>query len=594
MASARIGRSRAAGIGAFVGLAGITSLALATALQVDGVAAANGAHGTLYFTRKAGPGDRVKSIVFTYDGTSFSFAQAGGSNATMDVAATPGADGLAFSPGGSLIVGGQGKAVYEVNAGTHTFNTVSPGGVHSYYVAMDPGGKVAWTGGSPGGVSGGFASVPVDPAATGTAHSLSGDDTALEELVFNPATPNIAFYTASLPGGNGGRFGCINMSTFHTFHLLDTAAAHGLAFDTFSNSLLMFGNNLIAQVSPPATCTAQTTAAIAHTHVPASGTHHFDAATVDGQGHAYVTESGGNLYFLDYASGGISAPTHEFRVFLDAEVDHVGLPPAPPITTVPMPAAALVGSSIHDTAHVASAIAGIVPTGTVDFSLYAPGDNSCAKPVFTSAGRPLNNTGDAVSGTYAVPSAGQSYHWRAHYSGDQVYPSSDSTCAEPVSVSIIAATIATKPSAGGPVGIAVHDVATVTGLNPTGTVTFSLYSPNDPGCSHAPVFASNPVMLSGGTATSPSFTTALAGTYQWKAVYSGDPNNAPATGTCGAEPVSIDPVGASQGITTGGSSDVSAPNTGVGTGVSVGLGLVAAGALLSGVAAVGSGRRRAA
>ena len=56
-------------------------------------------------------------------------------------------------------------------------------------------------------------------------------------------------------------------------------------------------------------------------------------------------------------------------------------------------------------------------------------------------------------------------------------------------------TIATTPSAGGPVGTSISDTATVTGgVNPTGNVTFNLFSPGNPTCTGTPVFTStNPL-----------------------------------------------------------------------------------------------------
>ena len=58
--------------------------------------------------------------------------------------------------------------------------------------------------------------------------------------------------------------------------------------------------------------------------------------------------------------------------------------------------------------------------------------------------------------------------------------------------------ISTTPSAGGSVGTAIFDTATVTGgVTPTGTVTFNLFGPGNTTCTGTPVFTStNP--LSGG------------------------------------------------------------------------------------------------
>jgi hypothetical protein len=107
--------------------------------------------------------------------------------------------------------------------------------------------------------------------------------------------------------------------------------------------------------------------------------------------------------------------------------------------------------------------------------------------------------------------------------------------------------ISTIPSPNqGTVGVVINDTALVTGgLSPTGTVTFALFNPGDPTCSGTNLVAGVPgfanVPLSGGSASSASFTTSEVGTYNWRATYSGDANNNPAMSTCGAEPVNVQP-----------------------------------------------------
>ena len=88
-------------------------------------------------------------------------------------------------------------------------------------------------------------------------------------------------------------------------------------------------------------------------------------------------------------------------------------------------------------------------------------------------------------------------------------------------------TIATTASAGGAVGTVLTDQATLSGgTAPTGTITFVLYGPNDATCTTA-VFTSNAIAVNGnGTYTSaPGFAPVAAGTYRWRAFYSGDANN---------------------------------------------------------------------
>jgi hypothetical protein len=107
-------------------------------------------------------------------------------------------------------------------------------------------------------------------------------------------------------------------------------------------------------------------------------------------------------------------------------------------------------------------------------------------------------------------------------------------------VVFLAPTLPTTPSAGGAIGTVLNDTATVTGgSNPTGTVLFNLYGPNDTTCAGTAIYTQT-VTLSGGSATtSPGFTTVAAGTYEWTAHYSGDGANLPADSLCGAEEVII-------------------------------------------------------
>jgi hypothetical protein len=93
------------------------------------------------------------------------------------------------------------------------------------------------------------------------------------------------------------------------------------------------------------------------------------------------------------------------------------------------------------------------------------------------------------------------------------------------------------------------------GFHPTGTVTFMLFGPGDTTCSGPNLVSGHAgfagVALVSGSASSASFVTTAAGTYNWIATYSGDANNNSATSGCGAEQVVITkPLGA-QGCTPG-------------------------------------------
>ena len=106
-----------------------------------------------------------------------------------------------------------------------------------------------------------------------------------------------------------------------------------------------------------------------------------------------------------------------------------------------------------------------------------------------------------------------------------------------------ATTLTTSPQpTTGPTGSQFRDRATLSGGNdPTGTITFRLYGPNDPLCARAPVFTSVVTVAGNGTYTSGAFTPSHSqfGSYEWTADYSGDSDNLPSSSPCGAEPIVV-------------------------------------------------------
>ena len=82
----------------------------------------------------------------------------------------------------------------------------------------------------------------------------------------------------------------------------------------------------------------------------------------------------------------------------------------------------------------------------------------------------------------------------------------------------------------GRLGIA--DKATVFGVDPTGTVTFTLY--DNANASGTPLWTDPDENVSGGVATSAFHTVTSTGTLYWVATYSGDSNNTAATSNSGS------------------------------------------------------------
>jgi hypothetical protein len=95
-------------------------------------------------------------------------------------------------------------------------------------------------------------------------------------------------------------------------------------------------------------------------------------------------------------------------------------------------------------------------------------------------------------------------------------------------------TITTKVAAAEiTIGQSVTDTATLAGgNNPSGTITFRVYGPNDATCTGAVGFTSVVNVSGNGNYTSGAFTPTAVGTFRWVASYSGDVRNEPATTAC--------------------------------------------------------------
>ena len=214
------------------------------------------------------------------------------------------------------------------------------------------------------------------------------------------------------------------------------------------------------------------------------------------------------------------------------------------ITTTATPTAP-VGGTIQDTATVTGSPAPApAPTGTVTFTLF---DNATCTgaPIFTSANRPLSGgpPPTATSAPFTANAPG-SYNWIATYNGDQFYQPVTSPCGAPGETSLVEVAqpaLTTDAIDQATLGQPISDTATLTGgvptppaSGPTGTITFTLFGPNDPTCAGAAVFTSMVPVNGNGTYQSGPFTPTATGTYNWVAVYSGDANNGVATSPCGA------------------------------------------------------------
>ena len=207
-----------------------------------------------------------------------------------------------------------------------------------------------------------------------------------------------------------------------------------------------------------------------------------------------------------------------------------------PLLTTTASGPVTVGNNITDTAHLSGGYGTL--GGSISFDVYGPGDTLCATPLTAPSGATVTGAGDYTSGNFLTSSTGI-YRWKAHYSGDANNAAIDTACDEAGETSTVnpaSPTITTTASpTSGTVGAAAltGDSATLlNAYNPTGSVTFTLYS--DPTCSTpVPGMSGSGSITSGSASWSTSWTPGAGGTYYWLANYPGDANNNAYTTTCG-------------------------------------------------------------
>jgi hypothetical protein len=210
-------------------------------------------------------------------------------------------------------------------------------------------------------------------------------------------------------------------------------------------------------------------------------------------------------------------------------------PASPSVTTNPGPTVVFgSGVPLTDTATLSG---GFMPTGMITFVLLAP-DNTTIVDVETVT---VNGDGTYTTPTGFVPTTTGTYQWKASYGGDANNFGTEAAFGNEPEIVVAAPTITTTP--GGSVvigsGTPLTDTAMLSGgLNPTGTITFTLTAPDG-----MTVVDTETVPVNGdGTYTTPTgFQPTATGTYQWVASYSGDSVNPAVTSRFGDEPETVTP-----------------------------------------------------
>jgi hypothetical protein len=470
--------------------------------------AGNGAYGSGNFTTASAGTYRW---IANYSGDANNVATTNVCNATNEtVAVAQASPGVATTASAAAIVGGTISDAALLSGGVSptgsiTFNLYGPNNATCT-------GAPIFTATAPVAGNGAYGSGNFTTTSVGTYRwiaNYSGDannaattnacNAANESVTVSPAAPGVAT-TASATVIVGGP-------------VSDTATLTGGANATGSITFNLYGpNNVTCTGAPIFTATA-----------PVAGNGAY------GSGNFTTASAGTYRWIANYSGDANNSATANT---CNAANERVTVSQAAPGVATTASAAAIVGGTISDAALLSG---GVSPTGSITFSLYGPNNATCTgAPIFTATA-PVAGNGAYGSGNFTTASAG-TYRWIANYSGDANNSATANACNaanETVAVAQASPAVATTASAAAIVGGPISDAALLSGgVSPTGSITFSLYGPNNATCTGAPIFTSTVPVAGNGAYGSGNFTTASVGTYRWIANYSGDANNKAVTNTC--------------------------------------------------------------
>jgi outer membrane protein OmpA-like peptidoglycan-associated protein len=286
---------------------------------------------TLFFTSYGGcietangRAANVYRATFTYVvGSRFTVGKPEGVACTND-----NVDGLLFTRGGSLLVGGRHNGVHKIDPRTGRFSTIKVP-VLAFHLMLDPSGTRVWVSEIPGRL----ATIDLTSGGGVALHELTGDDTVVTTIAWD--SRGNAYYTSSGSGG-GGSFGKLDLVTRRTTRILTgLPASHGMAYDPYTDMLILMGSNHITQIS-----VGETPAIVSDLTVSGQP---LDQGSVDGQGHLFAACNCGSMVFIDYSISKKVADASNFSAtvplipLLDDIAPMVGPGAAPPSVAAPPP-----------------------------------------------------------------------------------------------------------------------------------------------------------------------------------------------------------------------------------------------------------------
>lgn len=272
-----------------------------------------------------------------------------------------------------------------------------------------------------------------------------------------------------------------------------------------------------------------------------TGSQVFDFTASGGSVVGVAVKGGTDVNFYDYRPAGTNSGTglhspvntKNQKFYGLSHISFCYVPKAKPAIVTHADAEVTVGETFND---VATLSGGNNPTGSITFRLYAPGDTSCADAAIFTDSVAVAGNGDYASASYTSTATG-TYRWIASYSGDANNEPASGACNDSDENTVVkkqTPAITTQVSSAEVViGTSFHDTATLSGgFEPTGSITFEVYGPDDADCTGAVVFTDTVSVDGNGDYDSAAFTPSHVGKYRWIASYSGDGNNEAAAGAC--------------------------------------------------------------
>jgi len=245
----------------------------------------------------------------------------------------------------------------------------------------------------------------------------------------------------------------------------------------------------------------------------------------------FTMNSGGTFSFQGVFEG--DATNYPAKSECSAPVSVIGTPTTIKTTTTPAtPATIKLGKSVKDSATLTGTNVGGTTTGTVTYELFA--GSTCSGSILQSQTMMVTAGVPAGSNPFTINNAG-TYSLHAVYSGDSKNRGSTSSCEDPITVTQLTPVLGILLSASTiTVGQTVSAAATLTGATSTagGTVKYEAFGGGV--CGGAASDSFTVTVTNGVVPDSKNFiiTSAGSGLVSFKAVYSGDKNNALATSSC--------------------------------------------------------------